>query len=398
MAQPSISSLEDLHTRWGPPPPTLDAATIAYICNGLTLERNSSLELGLRRRQGWKMAQQVLSEVAAVLVPSTTTAPSSPGPAADEEQVHTSLPKRRSTVATHIVTPESLHLDMHRLLNLAGDENKDYSAYLDMLMTPGHTAAGRKAGSSSSSSSITTDTTDEDSASASTPTIPSSPLGPTQTPASTKPPNPSPHPTATKQTNPPTNSNSEKEKETDTATAKTLHPLLLARLNAAWSNLLDLDLASRSVEHRVARDLGALRRLRGAALDELLEELVVVRGLGRGRCLRDFPKGGGEEGEEREEEGERGGGEKGEEGKQGGEGLFDGQYTAAMRILGKRFGEGKGEEEGEAAVLGEWMAKEARREAEEEGVDWLNWEGVGIARERVERELVERGVLGYESE
>lgn len=380
MAQPSISSLEDLHTRWGPPPPTLDAATITYLCNGLTLERNSSRELGLRRRQGWKMAQQVLTEVAAVLVPSTTTAPSSPKRPVDDEQVHTPLPKCASTAAGRILTPESL--DRHQYhLDVAGyDKNKSYSAYLDMLMTPDPTATERKAtkqtssSPSSSSSSITTTTTDDDSAS----TIPSSPLAPTQT---------SPTPKHPRPATPPTTNSDQEEKERDTA--KTLHPLLLARLNAAWSNLLDLDLASRSVEHRVARDLGALRRLRGAALDELLEELVVVRGYGYGGSPGGLQGGGGEEGgEEGEwEGGEKGeweggekGGEKEEKGEEREEGLVDGQYTAAMRALGKRFGEAE-----EVAL-------------EEEGVRGLDWEELGRARESLENELVARGVLEYESE
>lgn len=416
MAQPSISSLEDLHTRWGPPPPTLDAATIEYLCNGLALERNSSLELGLRRRQGWKMAQQVLTEVAAVLVPTATAAPPSPEPPTEDDHVHTPLSQRASTAAGHMLTHEE-RFDSYQLL--AGDgKKKDYSAYLNMLMTPGPTSKGKKAGSSSSSSSsITTTTTDEDSASASTPTIPSSPAAPTQTsPTPSKPPNPNPHPTATQQTNPPTttNANSEEE-EKEKETAKTLHPLLLARLNAAWSNLLQLDLASRSVEYHVARDLGALRRLRGAALDELLEELVVVRGLGRGGSLSTMDREGGEGGEggleDEEGEGEGNGegpvvvgeGERegpvvvrdGEEGSV--EAMGEGEYTAAMRALGAKFGEEGDEEEGEAAVLVEWMSEQARREAEEE-VDWLNWEGVMKARGRVEKELVQRGVLGYESE
>lgn len=417
MTQPSTSSLEDLHTRWGPPPPTLDAATITYICNGLTLERNSSVDLGLRRRQGWKMAQQVLTEVAAVLVPTATAAPPSPEPPAEDDHVHTPLPQSASTAAGHMLTYEET-FDSYQLL--AGDgKKKDYSAYLNMLMTPGPTSKGKKAGSSSSSSSsITTTTTDEDSASASTPTIPSSPLAPIQTTTPTKPPNP----TATQQINPPTNSNTNpptttnsEEEEKEKETAKTLHPLLLARLNAAWSNLLELDLASRSVEYHVARDLGALRRLRGAALDELLEELVVVRGLGRGGSLSTMDREGGEGGEggleDEEGEGEGNGegpvvvgeGERegpvvirdGEEGSV--EAMREGEYTAAMRALGAKFGEEGDEEEGEAAVLVEWMSEEARREAEET-VDWLDWEGVVKARGRVEKELVERGVLGYESE
>lgn len=417
MAQPSISSLEDLHTRWGPPPPTLDAATITYLCNGLTLERNSSLELGIRRRQGWKMAQQVLSEVAAVLVPTATAAPPSPEPPTEDDHVHTPLSQRASTAAGHMLTHEE-RFDSYQLL--AGDgKKKDYSAYLNMLMTPGPTSKGKKAGSSSSSSSsITTTTTDEDSASASTPTIPSSPLAHTQTsptPASsTKSPNTNPHPTSAQQPNPPTNSNSDEEEEKETA--KTLHPLLLARLNAAWSNLLELDLASRSVEYHVARDLGALRRLRGAALDELLQELVVVRGLGRGGSLSTMDREGGEggeggledeeggvedeegEGREEDEEGEGEGPVVVRDGEEGSvEAMREGEYTAAMRALGAKFGEEGDEEEGEAAVLVEWMSEEARREAEET-VDWLDWEGVVKARGRVEKELVERGVLGYESE
>ncbi|KAK1835879.1 hypothetical protein QBC39DRAFT_413658 [Podospora conica] len=372
MTQPTICCLEDLHTRWGPPPASLDRTTINYLCHGLTLERNLSQHLGLRRRQGWKMAQQVLTEVAAVLAPSTSPSTAYPSPREppaqhDDVQIHT--PGPRAAAPNHMLTPQSMN--KFRPLGGGGHEKKkDYFAYLEMLMTTTtatrayslRSAEGRKASMASSSdslsscSSTTTDDEDEDDGGASTTTDPSPPRAPTTAPTKApRPATPTPNAAAT---------NADEAAAAEEGDAPST--LLLERLNATWSNLLDLDLASRSVERRVARDLGALRHLRGVVLDEFLGELMVHVGGGGGS--RD----------------------------DGDEGHAGGHYTAAMEALGARFREGEGGR-GEV-MLGEWMSGGMKREVAERGVGAFDLKGVEEARVVVERELVEREVLEYENE